>query len=338
MRCPALLIACALTACAPESDIHHPLDFEETGGGKADGPLSTFNRHRLLPDAAFYDVDAMTAAEVQTFFEQTPYGLRSFLADKTLADGRLVSAALVDVARTRGISPIVLLVTLQKEAGLVSRKTAPSRRRVDFAFGCGCPTSRCNEAYRGLDKQLECAADRLAEYTADLVERGTTISGWGPGIRKATLDEVLVTPANRATAALYTYTPYVLHGRGGNWLFWNVWQRYSEHLGYEVSFPFNEGWIGGNCSDDSDCGFQGGRCIFAEPGRLGTCTQSCERTCPDRAGNAVTFCAGETQGFCLAQCDFSLSDTGCAENQVCTPTPRNMEPGVVKDVCMPVAE
>ena len=333
----AHLAAVCLAACGAE-EIHHPLDFEESGDGKADGPLSVFNRHRLISDAAFFDVDAMSGAEVQAFFERTPYGLRSFLADKRLADGRMVSAALVDAARAGGINPIVLLVTLQKEAGLVSKKSAPSRRLVDFAFGCGCPTSSCSEEFRGLDKQLECAADRLAEYVADMAASGTSISGWGPGIRKSTLDEVLVTPANRATAALYTYTPFVLQGTGGNWLFWNVWRRYAEHLDYDATFPFNEGWIGGNCSDDSDCGFEGGRCIFAEPGRLGTCTMSCERTCPDRTGNATSFCVGETQGFCLAQCDFTLSETGCGENQVCTPTARNMDPGTVKDVCMPTVE
>jgi hypothetical protein len=236
-----------------------------------------FNRHRLIPDQAFYDTTSMTAAEVQSFFEQTPYELRSFLADRRLADGRLVSAALHEVAVSRGLNPIVLLVTLQKEAGLVSRRTAPSQHRVDFAFGCGCPNATCSAVFRGLDKQLACAADRFAEYTADLADRGTTISGWGPGITKSTVDRVSVTPTNNSTAALYTYTPEVKQGSGGNWLFWMVWRRYARHLEYDVQFPFNEGWIGGNCTADADCLYDGGRCILADGGRQGTCTRSCER-------------------------------------------------------------
>jgi hypothetical protein len=338
MRClPLVCLAIAASACGAEDELHHPLDFEPVDDGKGDGATSAFDKNRLVPDEAFYDVGAMTAAEVQTFFEQTPYELRSFLADHRLADGRTVSAALHATAVSRGISPIILLVTLQKEAGLISRKSPPSRHRVDFAFGCGCPTSTCSERWRGLDKQLECAADRFAEYTADMVADGATISGWGPGITRRTNDGHSVTPSNRATAALYTYTPLVLRGTGGNWLFWTVWRRYALHLDYAVQFPFNEGWIGGNCSSDSDCTYDGGRCIFAEPGRLGTCTQSCQRTCPDRAGNALTFCVGETQGFCLARCDFNASVTGCAENQECVPAERNMEPGTVEDVCMPLA-
>lgn len=340
MRCSAVLsvsLVLGLLACGAEEDIHHPLDFEPIDDGKGDGPLSVFNRDRLIPDDAFYDTGSMTAAEVQRFFEETPYDLRSFLADKRMADGRLVSEALHAIAVSRGINPIILLVTMQKEAGLVSKTTAPSRHRVDFAFGCGCPSGTCSEVFRGLDKQLDCVADRFAEYTADLVEKGTTISGWGPGITKTTTDRVLVTPANRATSALYTYTPEVKQSVGGNWLFWVIFRRYARHLGYEVTFPFNEGWIGGNCTSDSDCTYDGGRCIFADGGREGTCTLDCQRTCPDRAGNAVTFCVGDTQGFCLSRCDFTMSDTGCAKNQECVPRARNMEPGTVEDVCLPIA-
>jgi hypothetical protein len=191
--------------------------------------------------------------------------------------------------------------------------------------------------FRGLDKQLACAADRFAEYTADLAEKGTTISGWGPGITKTTVDRVSVTPTNRSTAALYTYTPEVKRGSGGNWLFWTVWRRYASHLDYDVHFPFNEGWIGGNCTSDADCLYDGGRCILADGGREGTCTKSCERTCPDRAGNALTFCVGDTQGFCLARCDFDASTSGCGNNQECVPRARNMEPATVMDVCLPTA-
>lgn len=339
----ALALALALAAgCAAEDDIHDPLDFEPVpSDGKADGTFSRFDHDRLIPDTAFYDSSAMDAAAVQAFFEDTPYDRRSFLADLTMADGRLLSAALVDVARSRGINPLVLLTTLQKEAGLVSKTSAPSKSRVDFAFGCGCPHSTCKEAFRGLDKQLACAADRFAEYTADLVETGTTISGWGVGITKTTNDGVRVTPTNRSTSALYTYTPEVKKGTGGNWLFWNVWSRYARFLDYQAGlrFPFNEGFIGGNCDADEDCAYEGGRCLFAEPGHRGTCSRDCDSLCPDRAGGfATTFCVGDgSQGFCLAQCDAELSPTGCGENQACVPAARHGDPDTVKDVCMPLA-
>lgn len=326
--------------CAAD-DVHHPLDFEPIGDdGKADGTLVRFDPNHLISDAAFYDSPAMDAAAVQGFLEDTPYGMRSFLADQRMSDGRSLAMALVDVARRRGINPLVLLATLQKEAGLVSKTQAPSRQLVDYAFGCGCPDGGpCSEQLRGLDKQLDCAADKLAEFTADLEVAGSTISGWAVGQGKKTLDPQLVVPANRATAVLYTYTPWVLPRRGGNWLFWNVWSRYADHVDY-VTDPrsiFNEGFIGGNCTSDADCLYDGGRCLFAEPGRRGTCSKSCDGLCPDRAGAfATTFCVGDgSQGFCLARCDLELSPTGCGENQVCVARARHGEPEVVEDVCLP---
>ena len=53
-------------------------------------------------------------------------------------------------------------------------------------------------------------------------KRAPTIGGWAPGRSKLTSEGLSVTPYNSATAALYTYTPWVLTGTGGNWLFWNV--------------------------------------------------------------------------------------------------------------------
>ena len=339
------LLTCAgiTAACSASESIHDPSDFDDVDtDGKADGSFSNFDRHRLVSDAAFFDLAAVTVADVQTFLEETPYDKRSFLADLRLPSGELVATRIVEAAQTRGLNPIVLLATMQKEAGLISRSVRPSDHRVNFAFGCGCSDGNsCSPAFRGLDKQLECAADQLAEYNADLVEKGSTISGWAVGMSKKSLEGTSVVPANRATAALYTYTPWVLRGTGGNWLFWNLWRRYATAFSYTegLRLPFNEGFIGGNCTDDSDCTYSGGRCIFTEgnPGS-GTCTSSCETTCPDRAGAfATTFCVGDgSEGFCLAQCDKELSDTGCALSQQCVTRARHGEPGTTRDVCEPV--
>jgi hypothetical protein len=49
----------------------------------------------------------------------------------------------------------------------------------------------------------------MKRYFADLDAKGETIAEWAVGRRKRTLDPCSVTPRNRATAALYTYTPWV---------------------------------------------------------------------------------------------------------------------------------
>lgn len=337
MRSLCLIALLAAVACAGDAGVEHdPLDFEETAGdGKADGAISTFSPSRLVSDQAFFDVGAMTASDVQAFLEQTPYGRRSFLADERLADGQAVSAALVAAAERYHINPLVLLVTLQKEAGLVSASAAPSRHRVDFAFGCGCPDGGgCMSAYRGLDRQLECAADRFRAYANDLDAGGSTIAGFRPGKATRVLDGTTVVPANQATAMLYTYTPWILRGSGGNWLFWNVWLRYATHLDYRIGldFPFNEGFIGGACGSDADCFYDGGVC------RESVCSLACTSTCPDRAGGfATTFCAGQPDGtgWCAARCDTSLSASGCDQGQECVSASRPADPSVIRDVCVP---
>jgi hypothetical protein len=334
-----LLVACTgLIACAPGAEVEHdPLDFEEAGGGgKADGPLSTFQPNRVVSDEAFFEVGALTADQVQAFLEDTPYGRRSFLADHRLDDGQRVSAALVAAAERHQLNPLVLLVTLQKEAGLISRSISPGGHRVDYAFGCGCPDGGgCMSAYRGLDRQLECAAARFREYADDLDAGGTTIAGYRPGKASRVLDGTTVVPANQATAMLYTYTPWILRGSGGNWLFWNVWRRYAIDLGYErgLGFPFNEGFIGGACGSDADCFYDGGVC------RGAICTLPCTSICPDRAGGfATTFCAAgeDGEGWCAAQCDTGLVAGGCPDGQSCVAAVRPSDAGVSREVCVEV--
>ena len=50
------------------------------------------------------------------------------------------------------------------------------------------------------------------------------------GIRfDATLDGIKVTPANPATAAIYSRRPFVYEKQGGgSWLYWNLWNYYSD--------------------------------------------------------------------------------------------------------------
>ncbi len=86
----------------------------------------------------------------------------------------------------------------------------------------------------------------------------------------------------------------------------------------DVTPAFNEGWIGGPCTTDDDCDYDGARC-FTGSGP-GFCTLACtlERPyCPDRTGNATTFCVelADGSGGCVAQCD--ASDAICLDGQGC---------------------
>ncbi len=300
-----------------------------------------FDPHYLASDRAFFDTTAFDAAAIQAFLEDPPYALPSVLATQVIADGRTFAEALVDISVEHGLNPLVLLVQTQKESSLVSKCNAstpgctdpPSQFRLDYAFGCGCPDGQgCSSQFRGLDKQMECIAKSFENHHDSLVDNGETLTGWKPGKSKNTLDPIAVNPGNRATAILYTYTPWVLQGSGGNWAFWSIWTKYSRALDYQEGLmpPFNEGYIGGACLTSNDCFFTEAACVRGQCTKLG-----CNNLCPDRPGlqYATTFCVtgADGQGMCTARCP----DGSCGDGQACVTRARHNEPASTASVCLP---
>ena len=196
-----------------------------------------FNPGQIISDSAFYTSGTMSAVDIQRFLNGKVAVCR---ADPTrpgcLKDYRLstpavtgtagrcaslpaktnVSAAeiIYDVSIACGISPKVLLVKLQKEQGLVT-STNPSARAYEFALGMDCPDtpSGCSAASAGFFWQLYKGAGQLQWYSNPAgsftwLRPGATISrpyqanNPGCGAQSFVLE-------NKATAALYYYTPYV---------------------------------------------------------------------------------------------------------------------------------
>ena len=312
----------------PYVDHGTPLDLVElTTKSGVTGIPDAFDRHHVLDDGFFTAVDAVSAEGVQRFLERSPYGRRCFLADVRVGGGT-AAEAIVKSARAEGINPIVMLARMQVEKSLIAKTSSPGGAAVDYAFGCGCPDNRaCNPAYRGLDKQIACAARTLRRHFDGSVDGS---GAWRKGRTRDTLDPLSVTPANHATASLYAYTPWVLQGRGGNWLVWNITLRFADHFSQlgVVDLPGDDpgaepgpapAWVGTPCDDDAACDFgaQGsGSCQRYEGG--GICTLSCEGFCPDRAGDAPTFCVaaksfGEQEDFGLCTVEPTRENRGCAD-------------------------
>lgn len=233
----ALFLAALASACMTGDELPSeggdPADFEEVvwtpDGGKGDfsGVPVTFNRHTIMTDSVLTAATAVDASAIQAFLEDSPYGTRSWLADHKVETKRFADV-LVEEARAGGIDPVVLLARMQVESSLVSKTVKPSNATIQHGLGCGCPDSRaCSRAYAGLQSQLRCAVEVLNE------QLGTSRDGtgqWRLGVARRTLDPLSVTPTSHATAALYAYTPWVLTGRGGNWLVWNVTRKYLKHF------------------------------------------------------------------------------------------------------------
>ncbi|WP_215522338.1 hypothetical protein [Varibaculum prostatecancerukia] len=120
---------------------------------------------------------------------------------------------IAQVSRSCQINPKVILVTLQKEQGLItvsSARLTPTRYQI--AMGYACPDHKlCDRQFFGFGTQVYYGARQLRRYQADpqeyLVQAGKPVTlGFGPDSR---CNSGEITAQNWPTAALYNYTPYL---------------------------------------------------------------------------------------------------------------------------------
>ncbi len=127
--------------------------------------------------------------------------------------------------KSMGVNPKFLLALIQKEQSLVDDKD-PSPCQIDWAAGYGRPDgSTCETPHpaRGFASQIINAAAFIECFYRDTTDRCGSRRAFGffPG-RATTIDNQPLTPANTATAAVYTYNPH-LHGNSLLRRIWNRW-------------------------------------------------------------------------------------------------------------------
>ncbi len=313
---------------------------EVPSNGKADAVPSSFDKNFVVSDEFYRDGDMLTGNQVQALLENTPYGGASWLAAERV-DGRRVADIVVDVARRHDLNPVMILTRFQVEGSHLSRSQRPGQRSRNQALGCGCFDGQaCQSQYAGLANQIECAAGVLDKRYNQSVDGSWRFK---KGHSAQTLDPTTVTPRSHATAALYSYTPWVLVNRGGNWLVWNVTKKFIAHM-RNNGFDANGGggvdgsgstpeaaFVGTVCVQDDDCDFADGEnpalCYDFPDARTGQsrgfCTVVCEGFCPDKAGYPTTFCVESDTagvGICMAKSqsenNFCNSVTGTSEQEL----------------------
>ncbi len=256
----ALLTSFGLTAITPATAL--------------DG--KTFDPGLIISDSVFFDFGSMSAAEIQRFLDsQVPVCgssssgmpcLKNYKTDtpekiaevgkcKYMAPQKNISAAQIiyNISRACGINPRVLLVTLQKEQGLVQARI-PSPYMYRAAMGYGCPDSDpgiCGKVWTGLFNQLYKAAGQYQWYgdpngSFTYLRPGRQVSiSYHPSASR-NCGKLTFTLKNQATANLYYYTPFVpnkaalanLRGTGdtcssyGNRNFWRFyWDWFGSPIG-----------------------------------------------------------------------------------------------------------
>lgn len=244
-----------------------------------------FNPSYIISDAQFFDENALTEAQIQAFLQSkigtcsnsrclNVFKMDTFTREATMVNGvsplcsRYVGGTqepaariIYKVQKACHISAKVILATLQKEQGLVTA-TSPSAEKLKIAMGYGCPdTAPCDALYFGFYNQVYGAASQFKRYTDtnssfwNSKKVGTTVNiGYHPNsfASPATCGKKSVYIGNKATHALYIYTPYTpnaaslgnLWGTGdscssyGNRNFWrnyNSWFNLKAELSSQVA-------------------------------------------------------------------------------------------------------
>jgi len=202
-----------------------------------------FNPGRIIDDSVFTSKDTMNTSQIQTFLTSkvascdtagvlraSEYG-RSDLTHAQYAasrgwaappytcmkdysiNGKSAAQMIYETAQKYTINPQVLIVLLQKEQGLIT-DTWPLSTQYRTATGYGCPdTAPCDSQYYGLANQLDWAGKMFRSIMNNVPQNqwytpyvlGNNYIQYSP---TSSCGGSTVNIQNRATQALYNYTPY----------------------------------------------------------------------------------------------------------------------------------
>lgn len=288
MRMRSRLFAATVATAALIVSLFIPLQSAQAANG------ADFNPGNIMSDAVMFNGSGYSAGDVQAFLNSKvprctlgdpgrpaggiytfPSGYQTRLANNCLKDyvdfvpnlgadaycsaltGGTISAAemIARIGVACNVSPKVLIVLLEKEQSLIS-DSFPDLTQYNSATGFNCPdTAPCSAASAGFFRQVYSAARQLRVY-------GSGSFTWYPvgqvsQIRfhpNTACGTSSVVIQNRATAALYYYTPYQpngaalsnLYGTGDGCSAYgnrNFWRMYTDWFGSTVEIPGSRDFV-----------------------------------------------------------------------------------------------
>ncbi len=174
-----------------------------------------FNPNLIISDYEFTDYNSMTLDDIYNFLKKK----NSYLTNFVDPQSRMLAAQIIyDNAQLYRINPKVLIVTLQKEQSLITDRT-PTQDQLNWATGYGVCDS-CSKSdpkiqkYKGFTNQVDYAASAFRLFYNNPYRYGFKVG------KTYYIDGKRVTISNRATHALYIYTPHI----HGNKNFYKIWQ------------------------------------------------------------------------------------------------------------------
>jgi uncharacterized protein with LGFP repeats len=195
--------------------------------------LSQFNAGNIISDPVFFNAGSMTQAQIQSFLQSKEancapsatcvkdyYTTTATIAGDAMCStysgggSERASAIIYKVAQACGINPQVLLVTMQKEQGLIT-SVWPGAYSYQYAMGADCPdTTGCAGVTNGFFAQVYKGAWQFKRY-ANPPGTSNYFTWYAPGRTwniqynpNTACGTKSVFVQNQATADLYYYTPY----------------------------------------------------------------------------------------------------------------------------------
>lgn len=228
---------------------------------------SSWNAGRIIDDVVFTNANTMNIQDIQNFLNSKvptcdTWGTQIYSGSQTRAqygasrgnpapftclkdyseNSKSAARIIYEAGQDYQINPQVLMVLLQKEQGLITDDW-PFAVQYRTATGYGCPdTAPCESEYYGFTNQVRWAARMFRSimdnnpnwYTPYVL--GDNYIQYNPN---ASCGGSTVTIQNRATQALYNYTPYQpnpgalaagygtapcgAYGNRNFWLYFNDW-------------------------------------------------------------------------------------------------------------------
>lgn len=283
--------------------------------------LANFKPGNIISDAVMSNKNSMTKAQIQSFLKSKassctskgPYSNGSYYIDKLrkthngtraetndgkywwyIKNGHFVCMAeasfggqsaadiIYEAAQDYSINPQVIIVLLQKEQGLIT-DSFPNSQQYNTATGYGCPDNAdCDKQYYGLRNQIRLAAQLFREVLDGGWSNypvGRNYIQYNPS---KSCGGSYVNIENRATSALYRYTPYQpnkaaleagygtapcgAYGNRNFYLFFNDWfgsTQIRTHGGIKVKHDQLGGNSGslGSPLENERCGLVSGGCV-----------------------------------------------------------------------------
>lgn len=187
---------------------------------------ATFDPNFLISDEEMQNWQSMNRGDIQAFLTEKGGFIATYSAPDKNGVDRPASEIIYRASVDNKINPKYVLVKLQKEQSLITH-TNPTQKQLDWATGYGvCDSCSMNDPaiqkHKGFGIQVDSAAAIIRWYYDNVQSQTWIKRAQTPYL----IDNTPVTPANLATAFLYTYTPHIQ----GNQNFWKLWQDWFDQV------------------------------------------------------------------------------------------------------------